>query len=776
MCAYKPLFLLIVLSLLSTVALWAQTASQIPAGADNYLQVTNSLSAGGLDSYVVVFFEIPATENSPLYFAVNSPDMRFTEPDDFADSTSAHSAWSNPPNNPVTTFYLVGRSGALSHPDSKIVDYAAAGVDPLGTGMGTVLHQIGNTNTTTDEGWVYFPLVHPDDGEEIGNKYYFRIVVSAYSDTGWIKNGFQIDVSYNNSGSPTGVADTRSFAYSWSVYLKDANTWDLHPFVPDSAVGNDIAFWNWDMDGGEQLSAFDKDPETVLAAPLRSGDSSNKYADARGGIYTINAGEENGTWRLHIAEDNVPTVGDNVNTAEFWFTDGAPTSNVVYRAYSQPYNDPPAPDHVLIAADDGVAPTGGGANYEPVTFQLVDASENPVDYIRQVTVTVSGSAEIAEINGVVQAPGTQNATFNTNGSGQAFLEIIDNVEETVSVQVAWAWGTPGNDSVPVTFNNNPTPFITDRFTADLDSDGYIDAVRIVFNTDISDASVPPGTPLGYAIGGAGGLNFNSTTGGLDTADDNDIYVTFSDGVLRSGSTPNVSYSRPPGTTQDTGAHFMLDQSAVAAVDRAGPAIISAQTYSTTMVQIIFSESVDDATVAGADFIFSGFATAGANAPGAGFDTGADPNDDTVLIGLAAVIDTDETGNVRLNAVGVVQDLLANNSTQTALVAVSDGIITLEDVVPQKGNVAITNNVINPTAGEQTRLLYQLESDGNVTIQVFNLAGDIVAVLHSGRQPAGEYDVFWDGRNSGGRIVAKGIYFIRIVAPDIDETRKVLVVK
>jgi fibronectin-binding autotransporter adhesin len=37
-------------------------------------------------------------------------------------------------------------------------------------------------------------------------------------------------------------------------------------------------------------------------------------------------------------------------------------------------------------------------------------------------------------------------------------------------------------------------------------------------------------------------------------------------------------------------------------------------------------------------------------------------------------------------------------------------------------------------------------------------------------------VFWDGRNSGGRIVAKGIYFIRIVAPDIDETRKVLVVK
>jgi hypothetical protein len=399
-----------------------------------------------------------------------------------------------------------------------------------------------------------------------------------------------------------------------------------------------------------------------------------------------------------------------------------------------------------------------------------------VDYIRQVTVTVSGNAEIAEINGVVQAPATQNATFDTNDSGQAFLEIIDNVEETVTVQVSWAWGTAGNDSVPVTFNNNPTPFITGRFTADLDSDGCIDAVRIVFNMDISDASVTPGTPPGYAIVGATGLNFNSTTGGLDTADDNDIYITFTDGVFGSGGTPNVSYSRPPGTTQDTAANFMLDQVAAAAVDRAGPAIISARTYSTALIQIIFSENVDDTSVGGADFIFSGFATAGANAPGVGFDTGVQPNDNIVLIVLAAVIDTDEEGNVRLNAVGAVQDLPGNNSTQTAAVTVSDGIITLEEVVSQKGNVAITNNVINPNAGEQARLLYQLESDGNVTIQVFNLAGDIVAVLHTGRQAAGEYEVFWDGRNSGGRIVAKGIYFIRIVAPDIDETRKVLVVK
>jgi hypothetical protein len=754
--AGRIIFLLLITAILPA-ELSAQTGSQIPAGANNYLMVSNSTSAGGMDEYMVVFFEIPATESSALYFAVNSPDIHFTEPDDFADSTSAHSAWGTPPLNPRTVFYLVGKTGALSHPDSKLVNYSGTGKTPLDIGLGTVLQQFTNNNTASDEGWVYFPAVFPDDGELIGNKYYFKIVVHALADSNWIKNGFQLDVSYNNSAAPTGVTGTRSFAYCWAVYLKDSNTWDLHPFVPDSATGNNIAFWNWDMDGGEQLSSFDKVPETALVpVPPLSGDNNR-------------AGQS-------IAEDAVPTVGDNVNMAEFWFTDGVYNSSVVYRAYSQAYNNPPAPDHVLITADDGVAPLGGGANYEPVTLQIVDLNNNPLDYIRQLTVTVTGNAAISEINGLAQPPATQNATFNTNASGQAYLKITDNTAETITVQVSWAWGTPGSGSVPVTFSNNPTPFITGRFTVDLDDDGYIDAIRIVFNTPINDASVPAGTPIGFSIAGASGLNFNSNTGGLDTANDGDIFITFTDGVILSGGTPAVSYARPPGTTQDLSGNFMLTQVATAATDRAGPAIISARTNATTMVEITFSENVEDASITGADFMFSGFATAGANAPGTGFDTGAAANDNIVLIALAAVIDPDEVGFVRLTAAGVVLDRRGNLNVQAADIPIADGIVNLANVVPQKGGVAIVNNVINPTSGESTRLLYRLEKSGKVKIQVFTLAGDIVAVLYAGRQNPGEYAVSWDGRNSGGRTVAKGIYFIRIVAPDIDETRKVMVVK
>jgi hypothetical protein len=94
--------LILIMTVVPPVRLGAQTPSQIPAGADNYLQVSNSTSAGGLDEYIVVFFEIPASETAPLYFAINDPDIHFTEPNDFADSTSAHSAWLTPPVNPRT--------------------------------------------------------------------------------------------------------------------------------------------------------------------------------------------------------------------------------------------------------------------------------------------------------------------------------------------------------------------------------------------------------------------------------------------------------------------------------------------------------------------------------------------------------------------------------------------------------------------------------------------------------------------------------------------------
>ncbi|MFW6252656.1 MAG: FlgD immunoglobulin-like domain containing protein, partial [bacterium] len=101
---------------------------------------------------------------------------------------------------------------------------------------------------------------------------------------------------------------------------------------------------------------------------------------------------------------------------------------------------------------------------------------------------------------------------------------------------------------------------------------------------------------------------------------------------------------------------------------------------------------------------------------------------------------------------------------------------VQDVLRQRGGVSIANNVINPDRGERAELLLRVENAGTFTINVFNLAGDLIDVLHRGRLDAGEHTTTWDGTNRTGRIVARGLYFIRVVGPGIDEYRQVMVVR
>jgi hypothetical protein len=92
---------------------------------------------------------------------------------------------------------------------------------------------------------------------------------------------------------------------------------------------------------------------------------------------------------------------------------------------------------------------------------------------------------------------------------------------------------------------------------------------------------------------------------------------------------------------------------------------------------------------------------------------------------------------------------------------------VHDITRQRSGVTILNNVINPTVGESTYVQYQLAKSGQVTIQVFTLDGTMVKSLYRGRRDAGEYRAVWDGKNNGGRAVARGMYFIRVVCPDND---------
>jgi hypothetical protein len=101
---------------------------------------------------------------------------------------------------------------------------------------------------------------------------------------------------------------------------------------------------------------------------------------------------------------------------------------------------------------------------------------------------------------------------------------------------------------------------------------------------------------------------------------------------------------------------------------------------------------------------------------------------------------------------------------------------IEDVQRQAMGVTIISNVINPASGDKTSVLVEQGEAGYATVQVFNLAGDLVKELYRGPQGSGSYTYHWDGTNTAGDTVARGIYYVRVTAPGIDEMRKVLVVK
>lgn len=101
---------------------------------------------------------------------------------------------------------------------------------------------------------------------------------------------------------------------------------------------------------------------------------------------------------------------------------------------------------------------------------------------------------------------------------------------------------------------------------------------------------------------------------------------------------------------------------------------------------------------------------------------------------------------------------------------------LKGITGQRGGVTILNNVINAANGEKTVIKVDVPAEGKLNVIVMTLDGNIITYLHRGNAKTGENYFTWDGKNRSGSAVARGMYFIRVVGTDFDETRKVMVVK
>jgi len=78
--------------------------------------------------------------------------------------------------------------------------------------------------------------------------------------------------------------------------------------------------------------------------------------------------------------------------------------------------------------------------------------------------------------------------------------------------------------------------------------------------------------------------------------------------------------------------------------------------------------------------------------------------------------------------------------------------------------------------QRTLISYQFPTTGRVVLRVYDASGRVVKTLENGVQERGSYAVSWDGRDDKGRTVSNGVYFYRVDAPGLKDTKKAVVTK
>jgi endo-1,4-beta-xylanase len=120
----------------------------------------------------------------------------------------------------------------------------------------------------------------------------------------------------------------------------------------------------------------------------------------------------------------------------------------------------------------------------------------------------------------------------------------------------------------------------------------------------------------------------------------------------------------------------------------------------------------------------------------------------------------------INALSEMADhVVANRVGELQAANISD--------VPTK--FAIAQNYPNPF-NPTTTIQYQVPTDVQVTLTVYNMLGQGVRTLVDQHQSAGYYSVIWDGKNNIGADLGSGMYIYRIKAGSFVEVKTMMFVK
>ncbi len=86
-----------------------------------------------------------------------------------------------------------------------------------------------------------------------------------------------------------------------------------------------------------------------------------------------------------------------------------------------------------------------------------------------------------------------------------------------------------------------------------------------------------------------------------------------------------------------------------------------------------------------------------------------------------------------------------------------------------------NNYPNPFNPE-TQISYTLNNSEHVTLQIFNMQGQLIRTLVNENQSAGTHSVKWDGTNESGKKVVSGVYVYKLQAGNDSVSRRMMLMR
>jgi hypothetical protein len=127
----------------------------------------------------------------------------------------------------------------------------------------------------------------------------------------------------------------------------------------------------------------------------------------------------------------------------------------------------------------------------------------------------------------------------------------------------------------------------------------------------------------------------------------------------------------------------------------------------------------------------------------------------------------------------IDDTAAHGRTYHYKIGVIDGdgefVSQTASVTMPGAKVELSQNSPNPF-NPTTTIRFSLPASERVTLAVYDARGALVRVLVDGQRATGKYDVSWDGRDNAGSPVTSGVYFYRLTAGKVSESRKMVLLK